>query len=67
MIIRCDADPAYLVPPKARSRAGGYIYTGNRDNNIKIINAPIMIIATILKMVVCSAADAEVAALYPCA
>jgi len=33
MIIRCDADAAYLVSPKARSRAVGYIYMGNRDNN----------------------------------
>ena len=27
MIIRCDVDTAYLVAPKARSRAGGYIST----------------------------------------
>ena len=52
MILCCDADAAYLVAPKARSRAGGYIYMGNKDNNIQMINAPIMIIATILKMVV---------------
>ena len=51
MIIRCDADAAYLVAPKARSRASGYICMGNRDNNIQTINAPIMIIATIPKMV----------------
>ena len=60
-------DTAYLVAPKARSRAGGYIYMGNRDNNIQIIKAPIMIIATILTMVIGSAAEAEVAALYHCA
>ena len=64
VIIRCNPDAAYLVVPKARSRSGGYIYMGNRDNNIQIINAPIMIIATILKMVVSSAAEAEIAALY---
>ena len=64
MIIRCDADAAYLVAVKARSRAGGYIYMGNRDNNIQIINAPILIIATILKMVVGSAAEAEETAIY---
>ena len=65
--IRCDADAAYLVAPKARSREGGYIYMGNLATNIQIINAPIMIIATILKMVVGSAAGAEVAALNHCA
>ena len=67
MIIRCDSDAAYLVAPKARSRAGGYIFLGNADSNTQIINAPIMVIATILKMVVSSAAEAEVAALYHCA
>ena len=67
MIICCDADTAYLVSPKARSRAGGYIYMGNRDNDIQIIKAPIMIIATILTMVIGSAAEAEVAAIYHCA
>ena len=66
-MIRCDADANYIVAPKVRSRAGGYIYMGNRDNNIQIINAPIMIIATILKMAVGLAAEAELAALYHCA
>ena len=68
MTNHCDADAAYLVAPKARSREGGYIYMGNRDNNIQIIKLPIMIIVTILKMVVgSSAAEAKVAALYHCA
>ena len=64
MIIRCDSDAAYLVASKARSRAAGFIYMGNKDGNKEIINAPIMVIAKILKMVVASAAEAEVAALY---
>ena len=67
MILKCDSDAAYLVAPKARSRAGGYIYLGNHCVNTQIINAPIMVIATILKMVVGSAAEAEIAALYHCA
>jgi len=34
MIIRCDVDTtAYLVAPKARSRADRYIYMDNRDSN----------------------------------
>ena len=64
MVIKNDSDAAYLVAPKARSRAGGYTYMGNNDENEQIINAPIMIIAKILKMVVASAAEAEIAALF---
>ena len=67
MILRCDSDAAYLVAPKARSRAAGYIFLGNRDANPQIINAPILILATILKMVVSSAAEAEIASLFQCA
>ena len=67
MQCKCDADVAYLVAPKARSRAGVHIYmVGNKVSNIQIINAPIMLIATILKIVIGSA-EAEVAALYHCA
>ena len=67
MILRCDSDAAYLVAPKARSRAAGYIFLGNRDTNPQIINAPVLILATILKMVVSSAAEAEIASLFQCA
>ena len=64
MILLCDSDAAYLVAPKARSRAGGYIYLGNRTGKPQIINAPISVLAKILKMVVASAAEAEIAALF---
>ena len=37
---------------------------GNHKENEKIINGPIMVIARILKMVVASAAEVEVGALY---
>ena len=67
MILRCDSDAAYLVAPKARSRAAGYIFLGNRDSNPQIINAPILILPDILKMVVSSTAEAELASLFRCA
>ena len=49
---------------KARSRNAAYIFMGNKDRNNQIINGPIMVIAKILKMVVASAAEAEVASLF---
>ena len=64
MIIRGDTDAAYLVASKARSRNAAYIFMGNKDRNNQIINGPIMVIAKILKMVVASAAEAEVASLF---
>ena len=64
MILHNHSDAAYLVASEARSRAGGYTYLGNKKNNRQIINGPIAIIAKIIKVVMASAAEAEVAALY---
>ena len=64
IIIRGDTDAAYLVTSKARSRNTAYIFIGNTDRNNQIINGPIMVIAKKLKMVVSSAAEAEVASLF---
>ena len=38
MILSIDSNAAYLVAPKARSRAGGYHYLGNKDG--KLFNDP---------------------------
>ena len=62
MLYKVDSDAAYLVCPQARSRAGGYHYLGNKDNNL--FNGPIYILATIIKNVMASAAEAEVAGLF---
>ena len=64
MILHNHSDAAYLVATGARSRAAGYTYFGNNSNKQQIINGPISIIAKIIKMVVSSAAEAEIAALY---
>ena len=64
MILDNHLDAAYLVAPEAQSQAGGYTYLGNEENNKQIINGPISIIAKIIKSVMASAAEAEVAALY---
>ena len=62
MILQADSDAAYLVAEEARSRAGGFIYLSNKDQ--QLFNGPIMVIAKIIKNVMASAAEAEAAALY---
>ena len=64
MILHNHSDAAYLVATQARSRAAGYTFCGNKLHNKQIINGPISIIAKIIKGVMSSAAEAEVAALY---
>ena len=62
MILQGDSDAAYLVAPEARSRAGGFHFTGNEDG--QLTNGPITVLAKIIKHVMKSAAEAEVIALY---
>ena len=62
MILKIHSDAAYLVEPEARSRAGGFFYLGNLDGNL--INGSILVIAKIIKNVVSSASEAEIAALF---
>jgi hypothetical protein len=62
MILQGDSDAAYLVCPEAKSRAGGYHFIGNKNG--ELFNGPIMVLAKIIKNVMSSAAEAEVAALF---
>jgi hypothetical protein len=62
MILYVESDAAYLVCPEARSRAGGYHYLGSKDG--RQFNAPVFVQAKVIKNVMGSAAEAEVAALY---
>ena len=62
MQLHINSDAAYLVAPKARSRAGGYHYLGNKDG--KLFNGPIFILAKVIKAVMSSAAESEVGGLY---
>lgn len=62
MILQSDSDAAYLVCPQARNRAGGYHFIGNKDQ--QLLNGPVLIMAKVIKNVVASAAEAEVAALF---
>ena len=62
MILKIDSDAAYLVCPKARSRAGGFHYLSSKDGTL--FNGPIMVLAKIIKNVMASAAEAEVAGIF---
>ena len=62
MILQVDSDAAYLVAPKARSRAGGYHFLGNKDHTM--FNGPIHILAKIIKNVMGSAMESEIAAMF---
>eukprot|EP00536_Pseudo-nitzschia_multiseries_P010808 jgi/Psemu1/117305/gw1.343.9.1 len=62
MILRVDSDAAYLVCPGAKSRAGGYHFLG--DTKADTFNGPILVLAKIIKNVMASAAEAEVASLF---
>ena len=62
MILRIDSDAAYLVAPEARSRAGGYQYLSNKAGTL--FNGPVLILAKVIKNVMASATEAELAALF---
>jgi hypothetical protein len=62
MILKIDSNAAYLVRPEARSRAGGYHYLSSKDGTL--FNGPIIVLAKIMKNIMASAAEAEVAGIY---
>ena len=58
------SDSSYLNEPDARSRAGGHYYLGNKPPKPDINNGPILTLTTVLGVVLSSAAEAEVGALF---
>ncbi len=62
MILRVHSDTSYLSEPKARSRAGGYFFMGNKDNENP--NGAILTPTGVIRVVVSSAAEAETAGLF---
>ena len=62
MLLRIDSDAAYLVAPRARSRAGGFHYLSNKEGTL--FNGAIYNLVKVLKHVCASAAEAEIGALY---
>jgi hypothetical protein len=63
MVLCAHADAGYLNETKSRSRAGAHIYL-SEDDPIPRFNGAVLTIATIIKFVMASAAEAELAALF---
>jgi hypothetical protein len=65
MILYIHSDASYLSEKEAKSRAGGFFYMGSSTNTDKIFtNGAILIISTVLKHVMSSAAEAERGAVF---
>ena len=63
MILAAHSDASYLSEPKARSRAGGHFFLSS-NAEIPPNNGAVLNIAHIIKHVMTSATEAELAALY---
>jgi hypothetical protein len=71
MILHVESDASFLSETKARSRAAAFFYLGNHatpgDDQCTNYNGPVDILYQIMREVVSSAAEAELAALlYNC-
>jgi hypothetical protein len=62
MLLQCHSDASYLSLPNSGSKAGGYITLG--DHNPNFLNSPLHCMSTIIPVVVASAGEAELAALF---
>jgi hypothetical protein len=63
MILAVHSDASYLSKPKVRSRAGGHFFLSS-DTQLPENNGAILNIAHIIKNVMSSATEADLAALY---
>jgi hypothetical protein len=65
MILYIHSDASYLSEREAKSRAGVFFYMGNSVNTVKkLTNGESVIISTVLKRVMSSAAEAEIGAVF---
>jgi hypothetical protein len=66
MVLQIHSDASYLSVPKGRSRAGGHIYLTAKSTSDQPIlnNGAVLTISGIIKHVMSSAAEAEVAGLF---
>jgi hypothetical protein len=65
MILYIHSDASYLSEIAANSRAGGFFYMGNSAKTAKkLTNGAILIISTVLKHVMSSAAEAVIGAVF---
>ncbi len=63
MVLVIHSDASYLSKPKARSQAGGHFFL-SLDTENQINNGAVLNIAQLIKVVMSSAAEAELGALY---
>ena len=63
MKLAAHSDAGYLSEPKARSRAGGHFFLSS-ESTVPTNNGAVLNIAHIIKHVMSSATEAELAALY---
>ena len=63
MILAAHADAGFLNKSRARSRAGTHIFNSENEPKPKL-NGPVLTIAQIIKTVMASAAEADMAALF---
>ena len=66
MVLNIHSDASYLSEPRGRSRLAGYFFLGSvpkDDEDIKV-NGNIYVACGVLRIVVCSAAEAELGALF---
>ena len=63
MVLAAHSDASYLTEHGSRSRAGAHIFLSENDP-IPRQNGPVLTISQIIKFVMASAAEAELAALY---
>ena len=63
MILAAHVDAVFMNESRARSRAGAHIFLSEDEPKPKL-NGPILTIAKIIKIVMASAAESEIAALF---
>jgi hypothetical protein len=63
MVLAIHSDASYLSEPKARSRAGGHFFLSKNGNNPPN-NGAVLNVSKIIKVVMSSAAEAELGALF---
>jgi hypothetical protein len=66
MILKIHSDASYLSVSKARSRAGGWFYLGDKEGPEKP-NGAILVLSKIMSNVLASASEAEIGGCYECA
>jgi hypothetical protein len=64
MILKIHSDASYLSEPRARSRAAGHFYMGNKGSNEDTNNGSILATTQVMKAVLASASEAEIGALF---